>query len=187
MSSKKIQWESYNLPKKQVDNTDFDEHNEDKLPKILETPFGYFQVDDTMNPIKQFQCVIANTNFPVTKKIKSTINAIEGVEVLIIISRYKFIIGVGKLFDVNVIQKNIEKIICNDKTQEVYVCHDIIKRVEKLKNNLVKTQLPWSIYLFPNGNLDYEIRNEGQKSIFPIVRNISGGILIESEKLKNDK
>lgn len=182
MSSKKIQWEPYKLPSKQANN--FDNDGEENLPKILDTPFGYFRVDDTMNPMKQFQCAIANTNFPITKKIKTIINKIDGVEVLVIISRYKFIIGIGKLFDIQTVQKTIEKIICNENKTVISIDDNVIKRINKLKINLNKIYPIWSIYMFPNGNLDFEIRTEEiNKGIFPQLPKISGGILIESKEI----
>ena len=45
----------------------------------------------------------------ITKKIKDTLNAAEGVEILKINSRYRFFIGVGKMFDFKDVRTNIEE------------------------------------------------------------------------------
>ena len=45
--------------------------------------------------------------------IKNILNTIDGVEVLKICSRYRFFIGVGKMFDFSEVRKNIEKELTN--------------------------------------------------------------------------
>ena len=62
-----------------------------------------------VNMLAQFDCWVGHTNFDITKKIKDTLNAAEGVEILKINSRYRFFIGVGKMFDFKDVRTNIEE------------------------------------------------------------------------------
>ena len=67
------------------------------------------QLMDDMAMLSNFDCWIGHTNFDITKHIKSTLNKTEGVEILKIISRYRFFVGVGQMFDFKEVRKNIEK------------------------------------------------------------------------------
>lgn len=55
-----------------------------------------------------FDCWMGHTNFNITKKIRDTLQKTEGVEVLKICSRYRFFIGVGRMFDFKDVRKTIE-------------------------------------------------------------------------------
>ena len=55
-----------------------------------------------------FDCWMGHTNFNLTENIKESLNKIDGVEVLKICSRYRFFVGVGRMFDFSDVRKNIE-------------------------------------------------------------------------------
>jgi len=56
-----------------------------------------------------YECWVADTNFTVTNSIKDTIKVISGVEILKICSRYRFFVGVGRLFDYSDVINDIEQ------------------------------------------------------------------------------
>jgi hypothetical protein len=56
-----------------------------------------------------FDCWMAHTNFNLTPETKSVLNKIDGVEILKICSRYRFFIGIGKMFDFNDVRYSIEQ------------------------------------------------------------------------------
>ena len=58
-----------------------------------------------------FDCWIGHTNFNLTENIKNELDQIEGVEMLKIFSRYRFLVGVGRMFNFSEVRKNVEKII----------------------------------------------------------------------------
>jgi hypothetical protein len=62
-----------------------------------------------------YDCWIGHTNFNLTEGIKSALNKIEGIEVLKICSRYRFFIGVGRMFDFADVRKTVEKELQNLK------------------------------------------------------------------------
>lgn len=59
--------------------------------------------------IASFDCWIGHTNFDITQETKRILDSIEGVEVLRILSRYRFFIGVGKMFKFSNVRNSIEK------------------------------------------------------------------------------
>ena len=64
---------------------------------------------DDMAMLSNFECWIGHANFDITKEIKSKLNKTEGVELLKVLSRYRFFVGIGKMFDFKEVRKNIEK------------------------------------------------------------------------------
>ena len=53
-------------------------------------------------------CWVGHTNFDITPKVKKILDAVEGVEILKICSRYRFFIGVGKMFNFKNVRKEVE-------------------------------------------------------------------------------
>jgi dimeric dUTPase (all-alpha-NTP-PPase superfamily) len=61
--------------------------------------------------MSRFDCWIGHTNFNITTSIKNKLNEVDGIEVLNIVSRYRFFIGIGKMFKFSDVRKDIEKSI----------------------------------------------------------------------------
>ena len=55
-----------------------------------------------------FDCWVGHTNFDITPKVKKILDTVEGVEILKICSRYRFFIGVGKMFNFKNVRKEVE-------------------------------------------------------------------------------
>tara|TARA_Y100000296_G_C5075438_1_gene207073 strand:- start:174 stop:743 length:570 start_codon:yes stop_codon:yes gene_type:complete len=72
------------------------------MPPVSEDYIG------EMNLINNYDCWVGYTNFDVTESKKQLMEVVEGVEVLHVISRYRFFIGVGKLFDFGDVRLKIE-------------------------------------------------------------------------------
>ncbi len=67
------------------------------------------KIFDELSMITNFDCWIGHTNFDITNDTKKILDNTEGVEVLKIFSRYRFFIGVGKMFKFQDVRNNIEK------------------------------------------------------------------------------
>jgi hypothetical protein len=63
---------------------------------------------EDMTMLSNFDCWMAYTNFDITKDMKSILNAVEGIEVMRVCSRYRFFIGVGKMFNFKEVRSDIE-------------------------------------------------------------------------------
>lgn len=56
-----------------------------------------------------FDCWLGHTNFNISDDIKNNLNKINGIEVLKICSRYRFFIGIGRMFDFSGVRAEIEE------------------------------------------------------------------------------
>lgn len=134
-----------------------DEDEEITVPMIMQTPFGMVAVDDTMNPYKNYEIRTGDTNFELTQQVCNDIEKTDGVEVFKKLSRYKFLIGIGKLFEFGEVRRDIEKRVCDVsdleyKLSQIYD-EDIKTNLQKVMN-IVEDKKHF-IYLFPNGNIEY--------------------------------
>ena len=79
---------------------------------IIQTPFGNVSSESKLKPSDRWDCWMGYTNFGITEDMQQTIELIEGVDALKIMSRYSFCIGVGKLFKSIEVKKEIHNAIC---------------------------------------------------------------------------
>lgn len=170
---------------------DFEEEHKAEIHNVLSTPFGFWRVDDAMNPYKQFKLWMGHTNFTINIKVAEIIKNTPGIEVLSILTRYRFLIGVGEMFDISDVRVAIEKSLgCNREEIDLILDTNLRKEVEKLKNKLAKSTKfnKWAVMVMPNGSIDYVTNERGNKQFIEKVllyRNAvdhSSGILIESDE-----
>ena len=62
--------------------------------------------------LANFDCWVGHTNFNITNSIKKALEESEGVEILKLTSRYRFFIGVGRMFDFTDVRRDIEEKLC---------------------------------------------------------------------------
>lgn len=66
-----------------------------------------------------FECWMGHTNFNITPEVRDKLNTTVGVEVLKICSRYRFFVGIGKMFDFAEVRQAIEQTLQSEsETQE---------------------------------------------------------------------
>jgi hypothetical protein len=63
---------------------------------------------DEISMLSNFDCWMAHTNFDITNNVREELDQIEGVELLKVCSRYRFFIGVGRMFNFKEVRKRIE-------------------------------------------------------------------------------
>lgn len=88
-----------NLPALEDDDENIQEQFIVTIPESL---------SNEISLLTNFDCWVGHTNFNITEDIKKQMNRIEGIEVLKICSRYRFFIGIGKMFSFKEVRKNIE-------------------------------------------------------------------------------
>ena len=92
----------------EVDSDEYEEEQEIQDQEALFLPKNFYE---TISLMSRFDCWIGHTNFNITNSIKNKLNEVDGIEVLNVMSRYRFFIGIGKMFKFSDIRKNIEKTI----------------------------------------------------------------------------
>ena len=155
----------------------------ENIPSLVTTPMGMYQLHDKMSIMNQFDCWMGYTNFDITESVKETIENIEGVELLNIMTRYRFFLGVGKLFDFPDVRREIEKSLRGDSSPD----DDTEEAVEMIRDN-ISTDRYWAIFVCKSGEILYTSTNEDDDEIYKKTlehykkrKNKSGGLIYQNE------
>jgi len=92
------------------EDEDSDEYEEDNTSIIKSSPMIPLtpQLIEDISMLSSFDCWIGHTNFDLTHSTKDILNKVPGIELLKICSRYRFFIGVGRMFDFTKVRNDIE-------------------------------------------------------------------------------
>lgn len=98
-----------NKPLDEEDNIDDEDRpvSQKERIKAIITPMGIIPMDEYSASSKIFNFWVGYTNFSVSKNIHDIIDTAEGVETLDVFTRYRFRIGIGKLFKPSEVMSNI--------------------------------------------------------------------------------
>jgi len=67
------------------------------------------EISNEIHLVSNFECWVGHSNFNLTNGIKNTLSCQDGVEILKVCSRYRFLIGIGKMFNFRDVRQGIEK------------------------------------------------------------------------------
>jgi hypothetical protein len=98
------------------DESGIEEESEEYHQPLIFPFSAQFLEDVTMTA--NFECWMAHTNFDLTNKIKEMLDKIDGIEILKICSRYRFFIGIGKMFNFADVRQNIEKVLFKENIDD---------------------------------------------------------------------
>lgn len=199
---KKISWESWNAkvlvdaPEEPVkEETPTYEPVEEQVDylvpfqtaRVIYTPLGAFPEESILKPSDRWDCWIAHTNFPVTSKILNILNEeIDGIEVLKVMGKYSFFVGIARLFDIRDVRKQIDEKICSYTENEIFSNDEIEETVNLLKDQLKDNNF-WSILVYPEGMVEYVVANEINIEYLDALssliekKNNFGGIILRSD------
>ena len=156
------------------DDDDDDSPEEISLPIITQmkqTPMGLIP-DIKTYALRTYELWIANTDFDITHKEVFLIKSVPGVEILQILSRYRFIIGIGKLFRFAGVKQEINRVLCRETSKLIktivedaaivseFLPDDIARSVNKQFENLTKLHNYVAILVLPNGEEDIVTSND---------------------------
>lgn len=85
-----------------------EDEEEEYIEQKMMIPISSKLIEDAVM-IASFDCWIGHTNFDITHETKKILDSIEGIEILRILSRYRFFIGVGKMFTFTDVRSSIEE------------------------------------------------------------------------------
>lgn len=196
MSNKKVAWERWDedvIEQEIVDNFYEENYQEEedsqiaedalsfleKIPHLVSTPMGMYQLHDKMSIMNQFECWMGYTNFDITHSVKDKIEKIEGVELLSVTSRYKFFLGVGKLFNFSEVRLAIENALVLD---------DITREAVNIIKDTISEDRYWTIFISKSGEILYISTNDEDDEYYLTTlvtyqerKDIDGGLLIQNE------
>lgn len=87
----------------------FDELLNNKQIKVIATPMGIVPINENTASGKIFNFWVGHTNFNVSKHIFRILENTAGVETLDVFTRYRFRIGIGKVFNDSAVMKDIQE------------------------------------------------------------------------------
>lgn len=109
-------WDSYIDDDDDSNNDDTNKKNIiEPSAKIIMTPMGIIPLHEKTACTKIFKFWIGHTNFNITNPIASTIEKIDGVEILDIFTRYRFRIAIGKAFKDRDVMQKIQEMLYETK------------------------------------------------------------------------
>ena len=161
-----------------------------EIPKVVSTAVGIFEIYDRNKPSNQYDCWLGHTNFNISQEVKNCIENIEGVEVLKVLTRYRFFVGIAKMFDFKKVRVEIEKAACGKHlvNQEESILDPETRIVVDDIKSRISSQKWWAIYIFPNGQIDYISSDHSNDpeyldklQVFKSAEEYSGGLLLTRE------
>lgn len=158
-------------------------------PKKINTPLGPFEVGDPFSPGNMFDCWIAHTNFTIGKNELDILNNIPGIEALEIMSKYRFFIGVGKMFNFMVVRTNIQKELCHsiETPQIINTESKYLQEVNDIFSS-VSGDSKWVIFMGNDGSIkhlsmkDFSTVEEYEKNVEEL-KSLKNGRVISCEDL----
>lgn len=207
-SERKIIWEYFqyfNIEEEEIFEMDDDsdegwkEGNEmvpfnfPKPQPVINTHFGPIRVNDKYNPLRDFEFRMGHTNFVLTAKEVEKIKNVPGIDALKVLSPYRLLVGIGKLFSFTDVRTDIEKVLCNKKPLSIQL--DMIED-EGLRRNIEigykefsENYQYWAIYVYPNGKF-YAIKSNklGKEFLADFeqmkeCKQLSEGLLLHSDNM----
>ena len=152
--------------------------------RVIHTPLGVYPEDSLLKPSDRWDCWIGHTNFDITNNVASKLDSeIHGVEALKILGRYSFFIGIGKLFDIAQVRKDIETLLCVYTEQEVLNDSEMRVTVDLVKEQL-ESKKYWSLFVSTEGEVEYIVSDEMDKRYLDGLNNLLemksllGGIIL---------
>lgn len=123
-----VEWPGYNRVAKDetapggIAESD-EEHEFPRRPtRVLNTTMGIIPLTEYTNPSKIFNFWVAHTNFTVSRPVLDIIEQTPGVELLSVFTRYRFRVGIGKVFKdadvMNDITSRVQKYLTTPTTFE---------------------------------------------------------------------
>ncbi len=181
--TRNIAWEKFDVKSyirdQETDIIDDDEDLEEgeqevSLPLITQmksTPMGLIP-DVKTYALRTYELWIANTDFDITHREVMNIKSVPGVEILQILSRYRFIIGIGKLFRFAGVKQEINRVLCRETSlliktimEDAAVVSEILpddlaRKVNKEFTALTKLHNYVAILVLPNGEEEVITSND---------------------------
>ena len=76
------------------------------------------EMTNEIHLMANFDCWMGHVNFNLTNDIKNKLSQQDGVEILKVCSRYRFFVGVGRMFNFRDVRQGIEKALLGKDTNE---------------------------------------------------------------------
>ncbi len=149
--------------------------HDETLPEeaMIQTPIGLFRANQK-NPINSFNFFMVHSNFSFSKKQYYVVRMTPGIETLTLLSPFKCLVSIGKLFKVDRVKQLLELRLLGR------IVNDGIT-LEDLPENVLKTREGLASLVFPNGSVLHLTHDDYESDIatFRKTAELVGGVLLE--------
>jgi len=152
-----------------------DDEEEMSSEQIITTPFGIYNVKDFFNPMRQYRWNMGHANFDITKDVLNILVKVPGIEKIVVLSRYRFLIAFGKAFMANSVKNDIYKNLGASQPLSDEVLHK--------KKALESIYEKWAIYYLSEKDWDCADEENYEEKIkeFRDRQQTENGIVITHE------
>lgn len=162
----------------------------DVRPVVI-TPMGLIPIHPYRKFTEYFQFWVGDTNFDVTPSVRDTIEGVEGVEILDVLTRYSFRIAVGKVFDGARVKYDIQAALnaLPPKKGEINPYAMTLDQETRDKVSILQSTLKdkfpyWAVFVLPNGEIDVAGANtqEGYDmhlDLYEKAQEVAGGVIYQ--------
>jgi hypothetical protein len=148
---------------------------------VVTGPFGIIPIGDHNKPGKLYNLWIADTNFNVDYGFCREIEKLDGVELMRVFTRYRMMIGIGRLFDTDKVQKSVEELMKKQaealkppvKQEKPVPAAGSDAALQVLKRSLAKRHKFWAIIIRPN-NTHITVTGENQADVLVKMNRLKG-------------
>ena len=113
--AQEVETEEYQEDSAYKDSSEYTDEESDSQPMMFPMSAQFFQ---DLSLLSTYDCWLGHTNFDITPVIKNKLDNIEGIEILKICSRYRFFIGLGRMFKFADVRTSVENAIIPKKEEE---------------------------------------------------------------------
>lgn len=167
---------------------------------VIPTSMGMVPVQIYGSFHHNFNFWIGHTNFTIDgddhergyKGVATRIEEVEGVEILDILTRYRFRVGIGKAFQSSEVKEAIHDALGvhiegrgEENPEGVKLPSSIKDDVDSIRKSLDKESEFWVVYVVPNGKIDFKILDSKSEydSVLELYRQtqeLAGGVIFKS-------
>lgn len=153
------EWQDYEIEKPPARNKAYyaGDDDESELPSVrpvVMTSAGIIPVKAYGDMSRDFNMVIAHTNFDVTDEHIARISEVPGIEDVTPLTRYRVRLGVGLAFDEEEVRRSIDE-LCGVRRGPLGEQPPApLRDKANMAVESAKRHKYWAVYVFPNGNVD---------------------------------
>jgi hypothetical protein len=193
----KLDDEGGDLMEKQWDVDGYKDAEDFSVRPVIPGAIGYIPISIYGDWPANFNFWVGHMSFTLSKKVRSVLKKVPGVETLDIMTKYRCRIGIGKCFDTEQVQEAIEEALQAPKRLPGEVNPDFLYLEPELRQSIklaidetCRTYAHWSVYLLPNGSLDIvnftdeeEQQFEKALDLHRLTMKLVGGVLFTSDEI----
>lgn len=178
MTEKRVVWQAFDMKgstsdfddEKDPDDDDENEITVGLISAMKNTPMGVIP-DIKRTIFKKYPLWVGHTNFKLAAKEYSAISDTMGVESLVFISPYRFVVGFGELFESAKVKVEITRKLTKTLSKTVLSIKDVTEQNNVLLSEnynsvfaefIAKTKeySYVAVYIVPNGEIDWCVTND---------------------------